>query len=1074
MTNRYRLLAAAATVAALAAPPALAQASVQVLIEQAGFWRGQGQPERAAAALDRALAAQPANPDVLAAAGLTQIELGSRGVAEDFLARLRQVSPGHAQVARLEEALRRSAGRETAAVMPQQAKAGLNAPDVGEVVRAEDLFEATLANDPNNAAALGGLGLARLRQGRAEEARDLLARALAAPGAEPGRWATPFDVAAFSVELSEARRQVAEGALDAGEALLLRAVRRETPDLAEAETLLGEIALRRGEATEAEDRFRAALYRRPALPTARRGLLESLRRQGRIAEADGLLRQAVAAGTAEAEALRVEATRTEDPAAALALLRDAVSASPANAWIRLDLARLLTRQGKEGEARAVLQEALSVLPTAEAAQAAALHAEEGGRFAEASRLLEQVPDRLRSADQNRLLRSLRWQVELAAAMAGSPAERRGAVLALAGRPDPTGEAGLRVVRLLARAGERDAAAEALRRMLDANRGATPAIRIALSGALADAGMTAEAGELLRPLAGLTAAQRRQMAALNGAMAPASVLAAAPAPRLMPVRAEPQRLYQGARDPQVAGRIAEAVLRRDPRNAEARIGAIEAALLRRDLEAAEMLLAEGRLLNASDPRVSVMEAQLARATGDRRRAQTALQLAADQRRAQISTGSSPAGSYRRTMLAGGGRSAEPFVPLDTDPASTGYNAATAAQLRSSDDPLLSEIGRQLAEVNEEASGRLVPNIALRSRSGDSGLDRLVEYGAGAEATVPLAGVGGQLSARVQAVTIDAGNLNSSVANLRRFGTNATVLPGTTGTISPQAAAALAPSGTSASGVAFGAAYARDGFTVDIGTTPQGFREQNILGGVEIAPRLNETLRLRLRGERRSMTDSLLSWSGMRDPVSGVNFGGVVRNTGYGQIEYSENGTSAYFGGGYSSVDGHNVVSNDRVEVNAGFSQAVIRSPTRELVAGLDLTYFAYDKNLRLFSLGHGGYFSPQNYTALSIPVDYRERRGNLAYRIGGSVGLAHFREDRAPYYPGNPGLQSVLEQRAAGDSTISAFYEGQSRTLVTTGIRGDIEYAITPSLRVGATARFDRSADFNETRGLVYARYRFDP
>ncbi|SHK20210.1 Tetratricopeptide repeat-containing protein [Roseomonas rosea] len=1078
---RHHLLGAAAGAALLAAGPAFAQGSgVQVLIEQAGFWRGQGQPARAAAALDRALAAQPSHPEVLMAAALTQLELGDVAAAGGLLERLRQAAPGDARIARLEVALR-GAVQQPAPPRAAEGVAGERALEEGDIARAALAFEAMLARSPEDLGALGGLGLARLRQGRPAEARDLLARAVAGGGAEARGWAPWLDEAAFAVEMTEGRRQIALGAPDAAEHVLLRAVRRDAAGVAEAEALLGDLALRRGELQEAEARFRAAAYRRPGLPAARFGLLESLRRQNRIAEADGLQRELAISDQGRADALRAEAARTEDPDSAIALLRDALAAAPGSAGARLDLARMLARQGRAAEGRAVMEAGLSATPAPEAIQVAALYAEAEGRFAEAIRLLERVPSRVRGSDHARLLRSLRWQAEIAEAMAQDGPGLRGALLAMAGRPDPTGEAQIRAVRALLRAGDRDGAAEAVRRALGASRAGSASVRIGLAGALADAGMEGEAGEVLRPLAaeaGLPAAQRRQLAALPGGESLQMAAAPQPVPPPQIVQAEPPRLYQGARDPRVAGRIAEAVLRRDPRNAEARLGAIEAALAQRDLEGAEALLAQGRLLNGTDPRVSVMEARLARATGDRRRAQTALQLAADQRRAQIggAGGVSLASAetpYRRTMLAGDA-SASGFMPADTSPASAVVGEVTPSQLRASEDPLLSEIGRQLAEVNEEASGRIVPNFAFRARSGDRGLERLREYGGGVEAALPLPGIGGELSARVQAVTIDSGRLDPSVGNLRRFGTNATVLPNASSTIGADQAAALTPRDHSATGTSLGVAYARNGMSVDLGSTPLGFREQNILGGVEVTPRLGENLQLRLRGERRSVTDSLLSWSGMRDPQSGASFGGVVRNTGRAQLEYYDGRFGAYAGAGYSSITGHNVADNTRIEAGAGVNYALIRDQNRELVTGLDLIYYSYDKNLRLFTLGHGGYFSPQDYVAASIPVDYRERRGNWAYRLGGSIGVAHFREKRMPYYPTNGALQAVVEAQAAADPSVSAFYPAQRETTVTAGLRGDLEYAITPSLRVGASVRYDRAADFDETRALIYARYRFDP
>ena len=214
--------------------------------------------------------------------------------------------------------------------------------------------------------------------------------------------------------------------------------------------------------------------------------------------------------------------------------------------------------------------------------------------------------------------------------------------------------------------------------------------------------------------------------------------------------------------------------------------------------------------------------------------------------------------------------------------------------------------------------------------------------------------------------------------------------------------------------------------------------------------------------------------MRDPQSGLTFGGVIRNTFRGQLEYYSGRLGAYAGGGYSIINGRNVADNSRWEAGTGVSYALIRTPERELTTGLDVAYFAYDKNLRNFTLGQGGYFSPQTYIGASIPLDYRERIGNWAYRLGGSIGLAHFREKSEAIYPGNGGLQALLESQAAADATIPTRYASQRETSVTYGGRADVEYALTPTLRVGAAIRHDRSADFNETRGLVYARYRFDP
>ena len=141
--------------------------------------------------------------------------------------------------------------------------------------------------------------------------------------------------------------------------------------------------------------------------------------------------------------------------------------------------------------------------------------------------------------------------------------------------------------------------------------------------------------------------------------------------------------------------------------------------------------------------------------------------------------------------------------------------------------------------------------------------------------------------------------------------------------------------------------------------------------------------------------------------------------------------------------------------------------------MDLVYFAYDKNQRLFSYGNGGYFSPQSYTAVLFPLDWRARSGNLAYRLGGTIGYQAYREDAAKYFPLDSAMQADAVSAAAADPTLRATLPASTYSGISGGVRGDVEYSVTSNLRIGALLRYDRTANWNEARGLVFARYRFD-
>jgi len=479
------------------------------------------------------------------------------------------------------------------------------------------------------------------------------------------------------------------------------------------------------------------------------------------------------------------------------------------------------------------------------------------------------------------------------------------------------------------------------------------------------------------------------------------------------------------------------------------------------------LVEARALNPNDPRVSLLEARVARAGGNSGRALRALELAAEQRRAQGIVADVP-----ETGTAGAFDN--PFRRVSRSGALGGTSIAQ-------NDPLSAEIGRELSQVREETAARLQGGIGFRTRSGTGGFDRLEEYSAPIDFSAGIPGVGGRGTLSVTPVNINSGRFDTSnTALLRQYGTNALATElqqnaGQTTQISQVVRDRYAPRDTNASGVGLGFGYTRGAFAADIGTSPIGFRRQNILGGVEIAPAITNNFRIRLIGEQRSVTDSVLSWNGARDPRTGQTWGGVARSGGRVQAEYTTGPLGLYLLGGYSTFTGRNTYRNNRFEAGAGGQYALWRLPDEELTAGVDLVYFGYDNNQRLFTFGNGGYFSPQSYFAVNFPVDYRARSGNLSYRVGATIGYQSYREDSAKYFPRDAALQTQLEQTllTSTDLSVRARQPARTESGVIGGLRGDIEYAITPNLRIGALIRYDRTANFEEVRGLAFARYRFD-
>ena len=379
---------------------------------------------------------------------------------------------------------------------------------------------------------------------------------------------------------------------------------------------------------------------------------------------------------------------------------------------------------------------------------------------------------------------------------------------------------------------------------------------------------------------------------------------------------------------------------------------------------------------------------------------------------------------------------------------------------STDQMTQDIDRSIAQVSEDVAPRVDSSLSLRGRSGDDGLSKLFEVTAPVEASFSPNGYG-RLTVQVTPTYLDAGKYSTTDSSL--FGTNA--LAGTK--FGP--AVAPAPRNQTAGGAGLDLKYAYDIVTADVGTTPLGFEQQNVVGGVDVHPQIGNNFTLHLIVDRRAVDDSLLSYAGTKDVITGQEFGGVTRNRLHAQLDGSIGKAYVYanVAGGY--LVGQNVERNSEIDAGTGFSYPIYTSPNQEVRAGTDIVYFGYDKNLEGNTFGQGGYFSPQQYYAILFPINLRQQVSpDLVFNIGGSVGYQAFQTKSAPLFPTDPTFQNQLVQAGVANTNPGSHVSG-----VAGGAHADIDYRLTPHFHIGASAGFDRSGDFTEGTGLVYARYVFN-
>lgn len=258
-------------------------------------------------------------------------------------------------------------------------KTGFDALQDADLATAERAFSAALRLRPRSASVLGGLGLVKLRQEKYAQASDLLGQASAL--GDPSPWKQALDSASYWDLVEKARTARQEDRLDDAAKLLEQALQIDARE-ATAAVELGRTYMDLQSPRDAERVFKDVLAREPANLPALQGLVGVLASTNRSDEAlqtiDDLspeLRERIDAGRLRAERSLAQGRKADsrgDLDQARSYFEDAVSQSPNDPWLRLELARLLQRTGRYADAVKVTDPLLAGEPKPEALYVAAL------------------------------------------------------------------------------------------------------------------------------------------------------------------------------------------------------------------------------------------------------------------------------------------------------------------------------------------------------------------------------------------------------------------------------------------------------------------------------------------------------------------------------------------------------------------------------------------------------------------------------------------------------------------------------------------------------------------------------
>ncbi|AHG21772.1 BscS [Chania multitudinisentens RB-25] len=1068
--------------------------------------------------------------------------------------------------------------------------AGFTELNKGDLTSAKSQFESILASNPNDKEALAGMGFTAMRSGDFSQAEDYLNQAAKQGGPQSAQWSALAQDANLYGALAKGKQAVSAGKLD--EALALTApLTNATGDKGSAVMLFRADVLRRqGDFTAAEQVYRGLLAQNPQNNDAKLGLYYLLLQQRKGQEAELVLQSLPAnlrpkinqtAAGVNVDPLRKEAAlavQQNNPQRAMMILQQALEKQPSNAWVRLDMARILSKQGQELQAQTLISPLMQVGAPADSVYAAALFASERNDWLNVSTLMARIPASRKSRDMRELAATASVNQQRVSAenylRQGNTASAAAILRQMAQKP-PTEPAALgELAKDLMAVGDTATAVQLVRENMRQGVKGNAGDYSAQIAVLNQAGLSQEADAWLNNPALLAKSSAREISQLRngGVINEADTLrlrgqyGAAYDKLIAALQDDPQnadimlamgRLYQSGNMNQEAGQVFNYLLNRDSLNQGAREGAIGIALAEGEVGRAKQLL--GGLPVVKTPDQLLLAARVAEADGNYPHALSLLREAKSRLNGvNVASGNgqaligglrladNPFATQTSTLSDGGSASPSAYgqvLPWQVAaPGLAGSYANGAPRLPGTlaKNPTLQQVEKLMDEVQNKTATWVQGNISLRNNSsGESGLSNITEI----RSPISVSGMpvdDGRVTFEMTPVMLKSGTPSSSANS--RFGTGALQqaraveaatqasvvasqnsiaaardadlryqeihatrdhlcsLDPTSAdcdaatlaqaeaydekqrldglitqpqTFNPNDFYADSPGQQQENGVELALALSGDSYKLDVGSTPLGSGISSVVGGLKWAPKVNEHTTLDMRLERRAVTDSLLSYVGTEDVITGKKWGAVTKNGGSLNLGFDDGAVGAYGGAGYYSYVGDNVARNKSINALVGAYIRPYKDDENEVKLGVNVSYMDFDKNLSYFSYGQGGYFSPQDYISISLPVEFTKKYDNFTYTLGGNVGYQSYHNQESAYFPNDPNLQSQLEGLVNQGYGKEAMYAAEDKSGIGYSLKANGNYKIAPNMLVGGQLGYDTFGSYSESSALLYFKYLLD-
>ncbi len=218
-------------------------------------------------------------------------------------------------------------------------------------------------------------------------------------------------------------------------------------------------------------------------------------------------------------------------------------------------------------------------------------------------------------------------------------------------------------------------------------------------------------------------------------------------------------------------------------------------------------------------------------------------------------------------------------------------------------------------------------------------------------------------------------------------------------------------------------------------------------------------LSLKALQESITETLVSYVGQRDPDTGAVWGQVTRRGVEGSIEHQGVWTTSLTLGYYPSIEGINTLSNGEKK-GALLVAKRLKTDTLEGMIGPLMVYDRYDHSTNHFTYGHGGYFSPTSFMLGAIYGDVNQKvNPDVWLRLKGSVGYVSFKEGSSPMYPLDP--------------TTTQTYGSSNTRGFSMNLKGYGDYRLNDHFHLIGMAGYSFAPNYASTFGGLSLIYYFD-